>query len=289
MEIIISEPTVEYSEIVPARCSIDGRTGRIDGFRRLKCLWEDRLELIKQLLGSIEAVDEELIVYSPHQFPMDGLERCLARSADWQAYYGGVDKDATQPLEVQQCIASTEWAEVDVNYSTHVDNIREDSTTGIWRRENIRGVAEMMLMPNNDNLAWKDPGEVFVKTEGDEIPGYLIHRIEWTYTRKYPGEPPIGLANLTNYVNSVPITSPTYGQYFDIETLKFITPQFNVERDTKGNVITEMTLAFHYQKEGWNLFPRQVGGLIQFEPIYNLVTGIQVKPFLPYDFSGWII
>lgn len=284
-----NEPTIEYSELEAARFSVDGLTGRVDGFRRLKCAWVNRFTLIQQLLGSVEAVGDNLIVHSPHRFPVKGLEKCIARSVpNCDRYLGGVKKDITQPSTTQTRVAAFEFAQIDINYSTHVDSggISVPENGEIWRRENIRNATELITFPNKEALSWS--ASTYDKVEGGEIPGYLIHRIEWSYTRKIPGNPSTSLFGLGGHVNQYALRSPTYGYYFAPETLQFIGPQFSVDRDIKGKVITETTILFHSQKEGWNNYPHQVGGVITFVPIYDKTTHLQIK--LPYaDFRGWII
>jgi hypothetical protein len=283
--VVATEPAISYSDIGSPEFTFQSAIGRIDGVRHLKCAWANRVELMVQLLGWVEVQGNGLVVYLPQPFPAPGLQACIARSVRVTNYYGGPEADTTQPATIPSTrVAAFELAQLTVNYSTHLDiygqSVRDSGQ--IWRRESIKGSAELTSIPNNGTLSWSNNS--IVPVDGSEIPGYMIHRSEWSYSRKFAGLPPTWLLDYVNYVNASELVSPTFGNVFAPETLKLMAPQFNVETDINGNTMSDVTISFLHQPDGWNMFPYMTeSGIIVPSNVYYKSSGQQVKPFPSTD------
>lgn len=252
---VITTITIPYEDLGDATWSVDNLTGKVNGFRSLKCAWANRDELVRQLLGYMEVVGSNLYVHMPQLFPTSklGSPRCYAQSIGGKGGPGNKIFEDT----VTQHTAIYEFATIGVNYSTH--------TGEIWRRETMRNMAEMVIMPGENRLHWTGGEEC----KESPLPGYIIHGSEWTYSIYQSGDPHHGYEDLVGCCNSSSVRSPTFHRTFTRGTLKFIGATFNVQQDFNGNVMTEYILTFHARKDDWNKFPHEVGGEIIFDYVYN--------------------
>ena len=235
-----------------------------------KVPWAIRWTFVGQLLGAVVAGNPtstgeiNTSFTLPHIYPYNRQMYCQAITR-----MTPYNPDATPSING---IAQYAEALITAHYSSPPGG---DPSTCLWS-ETMTGSAEFMTLPPGDNLWWHapatsgDPGEKMDTTDGL---GLQIRMIEWTYTRK---KAPLNILSKLNflgaagYINSSSMTSKTFQQQFNTNTVLYTGPTLSVDRFSDGSAALQVNMHFLIRKlvyngavVTWNQFPhicQKVGG-----------------------------
>jgi hypothetical protein len=254
--------TVPYEDLGEPKWSVDRVTGQVKATRQLKCAWINKDMLVRELIGFMEVVGNNLYLHNPQPFPTSklGYPYCVVQSTD--VVCGPGNRIGSDKISLHT--ATYENVTVNVTYST------PDINKDIWRRETFRSFGEMVGF-GATNLSFPKVGGKYPGVEEGVI-SRIIYGTEWTYSITQAGLPVSGFSDLVGCCNASSIRSPTFHRTFTRGTLIYIGTTISVTRDYAGNKMTEYTHTFHGRKEDWNKFPHPVAGQIVFDFVYNTKT-----------------
>jgi hypothetical protein len=110
--------------------------------------------------------------------------------------------------------------------------------------------------------------------------------LDWTYSVGHIFAIQSWMLDLVGCCNVAAVKSPTLNRTFAAETVLYNPP--TMSRDvTLGDRTWKLTWKCSVRRQGWNKFPRVVGGVVQFVDMYK-GTDV-VKPYTPGDFSPLIM
>ena len=227
--------------------------------RALKCDWDDRLDLARELLGHVQTVGGQTIYTQPHRYP--DFETAIADSVSIAPF--GRNVSATSGSDP---INDYESAVLGVHYAVPEN---QDPTGQGLVTESIEGAAEFITVPHED-LHWDNGTGALLKA--DEAPGQLIKMLEWVFVLHHVTNIPSEVFDLVGRCNSTAITSVVLGKEFGVETLLYNPPSLRREITTDGVGAWELTFRFTWRPGEWNKFPR--AGKSVMEHIYLSGGGI---------------
>jgi len=294
-----------------------GLDGPTTATRTLKCRWQDRWTLFRQLLGgpllpgcgygnptvaqinakyslSLSGSNQNIVVFPPHQHPY--FPSLFCKSVRMTPETGnGTKGGAASPWIVSipsETIVNFEFAILTVEYAS--PQINPAGGLGSFFTEQISPNTEFLTMANNA-LYWDT--EASVPIDAAEAPATQIKKVQWSVIRrKIPWNglilPLVG--SLQGKVNTDTVTSLLGLTSYAPGSLLFEGATIGTDCLSDGNPAVQLELHFRglllpYSQgggitPGWNTFPHVhgtaagAGNGVTFDPIYN-AAGTQVTPY----------
>ena len=273
---------VVHEEMDESPVTTLNREGFSTTIRKLICAWDDRYDLIKQLLGYVERTREstpDLKVFMPHRNPHVRLGDApdllvnsivVAPKGKLEAAGGSLPKSP---------VASYEKAVLTVNYSGWSSLLYDYLV-----EEKMEPSAEFLTLARH-KYYW-DSGQTEPLAAGAE-PGVIVPASEWRYTIKQIPYIPPGCESLVGKVNTSAVQSIKYGKSFDPETLLFFPPEIEalVHPFRPGYRITYRML---HRPTGWNLFYKPGTNPPTPSMIYD-DSDARVKPYTLAEFDNILV
>lgn len=257
----------------------------VRGTRVLKCAWEDRFKLAKQLFGYIE-VDGDGdasggVIRRPHQFP--GFEAATCRGVRIEPFDSKISQDATKPGEG---VASYTYAKLTVSYESRGwDGGASDDEGGPMFTERLEGSVQFIKVPNR-KLYWSNTADATTGSRDpldvDSTPGLMVRTFDYKVKLSNLSRLPSAVWSLAGGVNSSAVSSTRFAKTFAIGTLLYAPPQVEVTTDPDGRTLYTMDVAFTYNPAGWNKFYKP--GNTEPQPVYD-EGGVEMKFYPEVDFT----
>ena len=218
-----------------------------DGFsatRRLKCAWDDRFRLARQLLGGVNA-------HGVLRFGQPYLGDSAARVSGVRIRpFAASAIDASEGDDQRGAYAE---AELTVQYTTPSAGAGQDTDKLI--EEHVTISKEFLTVPGEE--LFQQPANGNGNGQGEPIgepPGILIPMMAWSYTRRQLLSVPQAAATLIGHVNSATMTSPSLGLSFQPETLLYENISLRRTAGIDETPTWDVTWTLVHRPRGWNIF-----------------------------------
>lgn len=264
--------SIDFEELQGSPTEAFDENRQFTATRRFVVAWEDRLEFVRQMIGS-ESGTAVRIRRLPQRYPH--LTAAYAMSASIEPWSEQlIDGDDDQVAEYTQAI-------VTVVYKIPVfepgDTSEPEAT---YFDESLAGTAEVLTIPNT-GLYWDSSQNEQVGEQ--QAPGKIISHVVWKFSSSRQGSFPAELLTYTGTVNQEAVTSRRLGFTFAAETLLAAPPMLSRQySDTEGTRAWKIEWTFTYNPAGWNVFSKD--GSSAPQAIYD-GTGAAVKVYTPKSFS----
>lgn len=242
-------------------------TSGFEATRRLKCAWADRLDLARELSGSAEWVEDELVVTPAATYP--NFSAASVRSVQI-APFGVISADTVDASQ-----AAYPCAILTVHYATPSSDSSGSSSASpdTLVAESLEPTTEFLTI-SADGLRWGSTSGTALLP--DESPGQQMRGLNWVYTRfRMPVVVPATFS-LVGKVNASSITSTTLGVSFAAETLLYNPPLLKRTTSLAGVSDWQVTYRFSYRPTGWNRFWRS--STSTFDQIFTASGPLTVYP-----------
>jgi len=221
----------------------------------LKCAWDDRFDLISDLLGNSYPY-----LAGWGQPPICNGAGSVPMPTDYEQANQGIDY--THAL-------------VTASYTTKEP---EELYT-----ESIEPIVEFITL-DYKRFRWGSPnGDPLLEAEA---PGRQMRSCNLVRTIKKAASVPASALTLPGHVNDTAYTSTLLGLTFAVETLLFTPAALTRTIDTAGDTAWDMTLKMGYMPQTWNKFFRAKSGT--YEEIYDTQETGAYKSYPLGDFSDWL-
>lgn len=277
--------TVDYKEL-PGSPIVNGSWTDFTATRMLRCLWEDRLTLAKELMGYVQGIARRL----PHQYTAE-----LSGETITGIYALNYRIDRFPKDGLNQTTGSYKYAKLTVDYGAptyDLNNLPGWQETALIS-ESLEPSMEFATV-GHKNLYWDDNTVI----ESPEVPGHLIGSTDWVYTIHQLNSLPVGYLNLVGYVNNANVYSRQLNMTFPVETLLCLAPVMTRETTSTGTGLWAATFKFSLRNhgtfaapKGWNHFPQysKTGASVTWSRVCYDDSG-SIKYVYPLgDFSTIII
>jgi len=223
--------------------------------RTLRCAWEDRHSLAKELLGYVHGT----LLYPPHSY--DGGDGTLSGI---YARECTIRPTLTKGTIADETAYRDQIAELTVVYrastviypGTGPIDIGPGTDTVIVE-ESLEPSVEFLTLPTKDIYIGGTP----VEDTGIATPAKAIQMVDWVYTMYHRWFLPSTFFTMTGKVNSAAVASRTLYDatgapyVFGAETLLCNPPSARREHYSSGVSLWTVTFRFTYRQDGWNKFP----------------------------------
>ena len=252
-----------YTEVAPS----PQETWTEDGFQAIctfKVAWNKRLELALYLLGGYQRVGSATMFRYPHRYPHND-NGAIALRIRCTSYGQALQTDSPKVITYTHAHLAVTYEIPDEDDVVGTDAAGNTTTDRPISVEDIRPSAEFLAAPKA-GLYWGDGGKV----NGDQVPGRLIRRVSWGYTRKDLERIPFSLFELVGGVNNAVIKARVFDKEFPIETVLCGKPEITRRIYADGTKRYDLRLLFTYNADGWNKFLRTPGSDPEY--VYNHPT-----------------
>ena len=274
---------------------------RWEADRILRCAWEDRWALKKQLLGFVEpyiisASGQEIRITAPEPYPYGyGYQPMYCVDAEIVPEVGYPGATRTDTLAWDYAIIRAHYASPQAGNGTF-----EHDVISLYWTENMTPSAQFMTFAHRGQMFWSDGSPI----PPQSAPPFCLKRNKWMVTQqKVPLSIalPSALFTYQGGINSSPISSHVYpGIIFPAKSLLYDGFHVEDDRQSDGSAALKITMEFTAANipgsYGWNSFPRIVPGTpsatLEFQQIYNAKTsGVPIDFYEQHDLRqllGWI-
>lgn len=261
--------TIDYSERPGSPVEELTFSDGIRVIRTLRCAYEDRMTLARQLNGYVESGVLHLAhKYEPRFSDVD-LDYVYCQSVTIDPFEGLSKSGVTNGWY--------KYAKLTVNYGTIDRN--EVGTTYVT--ETLQPASEFLTL---DRTLYWDSGQAEA-VESSQSPGILISMTEWQYTVHGLEIPPAAVIDLPGKVNVATVYSEALDYTFPAGTLLCGNPTMTRQFTTFGTTSWTVTFRFMYRRYGWQFIPRPDGsGGVEFVRLYDS-GGNTVPLYETGDFS----
>lgn len=235
---------------------------------KLKCAYDDRITLVKELLGF--TVGGTIQLAHEFDFGDDPIANIFCRDVQVEPLMGLSGETYTHA-----------WLTV-----TYENRTYDQPETGIvYVTEAIEPASEFLTLPY-EKVYWSDD----VVINAGESPSKLMRMSDWVYTIHYAASIPSWVWTHPGTVNNATVYSRQFDRNFPAETLLCGNPSMAREITSEGTTAWTLTIRFTYKAEGWNKFPRTdktTNKVLKFENIYKATGGADGDLILCYETSNF--
>ena len=241
-----AEITVDYEEMIGSPVEKFDGNKRFSATRRLRCVYQDRLILAKELLGQVSGS----VVRnrrSAARYPHNDKAYCMSVSI---APMAGDSTNIT-PLNDDTRNGTYEYAQLTVEYAVPEFNPGTSSSPQeTFQTETLSPTVEIQTIPGG-TLYWDAAGTDEPISEND-MPGRRIVLINWEFSVEEQDDFPDEIFTLIAKVNASPVVSRRLGKTFAAETLLFSPPRLSRQYTTNSEEAWKIDYTFIYNPLGWN-------------------------------------
>ncbi|MHA2120021.1 MAG: hypothetical protein ACW990_02325 [Promethearchaeota archaeon] len=252
--------------------------------RIVSCAWEDRIQLVREVLGWFDSG----VYHYPDLYDTDINDDVPGLYAD-RVRIVPADEDRVR-------------AKVTIIYKTQDIELGGPGTPsysedGVWITESLDSVTEFLTYDRKGLGFGTGTERVSLDNEDLEPPAALNFMIDWVYTLNHLPTWDIAMFNIVGKVNDAPVYSRALNITFPEETLLCLPPVSEREISWNGTYMWNVTYRFRYKNLGtialpigWNWFPnmkKSDANGIAFNQFTN--EDDEVIPIhTTFDFSGVI-
>lgn len=251
--------TVTYEEIGEPQSPSEnyGEEGGFHAMRYLKCAWGDRHTLARELKGTIDVQDDQLIITLPHAHP--AFEIAFVRNVGISGF-GKPGADSATVLNFEHAIVAAQyktgrWLDIPGD---------GEGEENVLVEETLDAGGEY-LTRSNRKLYWD--AEKASQVSEDEAPQIFVQLATWRYTIMQIPCFPTGFFDLIGKVNQAAVKSQTLGITFAAETLLMEPAQPSRLITNSGAQAWKLPIALTYRPKGWNKFYK--AGEIEPQSLFN--------------------
>lgn len=243
--------------------------------RKLRCPWDDRFTLARDLMGFSFASGEDVIYRLPHLYP--GTNNTTARTVRVAPFHDSLVAD-----DPEGRIARYDHAELTVQYESGAGG-DGGQTPGVevFIEEDFSSESEYLVFERT--VALDDSG-----SGGEQLERTLVTRLvtllNWRVTQRIVPFIPQAALLLAGHANEAPVVARTTGIVFPAETLLYNGFQSRRNTLSDGTVTLDLAYDFAYKPTGWNNF--WVPGLDDEQPMFD-DNGTPLKRVKLGDFT-WL-
>lgn len=245
--------TIDYEER-PGSPMVNANWSNFTATRILRCAWEDRHTLAKELIGYLK---NPSVRYLPHQYEAE-----LSNETIVGLYALNVRIEPFPREGLNQTTGSYKYAKLTVDYGVpeyDLDNLPfTPFTNTVLVSESLEPAAEFGTMTHK-NLYWEDNTAI----ESTEVPGYLMPSADWVYTIHQLDAIPDAYFTHIGSVNNATVFSRQLNRSFATGCLLCRSPILSREISSLGNGLWKCSFRFSYRNngtfaspKGWNYFPQ---------------------------------
>lgn len=283
IETVEANLTVAHEELVP---SPDERYDdeSFSATRNLKCAWDKRHELARQLRGWIEGEWPNFVRHLPHRYA--DVPAAFVRSIGLE----GHAKSSAEGSDTQRISYADGYAELSVGYNTKGQG--EGGAAGdnpiVLVTEALEPAAEFVAVSGTALGFVAPPGEPDSEPAEDMDVTILARAIEWVYTIHQLTTLPTSFLSLTGFVNNSQVVSHSLNFTFDPEVLLYKGASPRRIITTEGKEAWEVTLRFVARRFGWNRYWKPGSGKDdEPQPVYT--ANGQYKPYPSANFVNELV
>jgi len=228
--------TVDYHEVDGSPRESVGYDRPFAAQRTLRCAWEDRLELYKQLQGSYLDTDTGEWI-RPSAYPWrDSCRVVRVSMAPWTNVTGESVSESNA--------AVYEYAILTVDYATTSAGFTPEGTQTLVEHSLTAG-AEFITRPAEGAIWWHAENDA---VQTDEAPGVLTGTVQWAVVVHEVQVVPVTVYSLVGHVNQADIAAaylPENAGFVALkETLRYDGPSVDPEITADGDYRWRVTLKF---------------------------------------------
>lgn len=250
--------------------------------RTLICAWSDRVQLARDLVGTMTVVASMQYIYrlpAPHP----DIPGIVAMKVDIEGF--GVPDDQTYN---DTKVIEHSKARLTVTYGLppFTEGGGDDDPSAQIGDERIGSEINFLQLPGEKvywDAAQEDP------LDNVDAPTILQVVDNWDVTLKDMPEVPPDLWSLKGKVNDAPVTSTRWNKTFEAETLLIADANLSTKIVAEGRRTYDVQIRFSYRPTGWNKFFRRGGDpsdpATAYKAIYN-GAGAVLKPYPVADLSS---
>ncbi len=219
---------------------------------KLYCVWDDRIALASELLGSVTANTVNL----PEEYTV-GTEfsTIYAKTVDIEGI--GFDKTLLQFTK----------AALTVTYGKLDYEVTNNPIGPYYVSESLEPAAEFITL-SKDKLYWSN--DQTSPLTDIEAPAKVIRMVDWVYTIHGKTRVPDWVWTHIGKINDSSVTSSTLNRTFAERTLLCGNPSLERNWDTDGTPRWQVTTRLTYRPDTWNKFPRaSANGTLSMSSIYD--------------------
>lgn len=235
------------------------RDGRFRATRRLKCAWDDRVQIML-------ALGENPGWLYPYP---DGPQNALVRDIK-PVGHGEHSLDEGGLASYSECILLIEH-----------DTEGPQFSGGVLLKEWFRPMA-MHLPMDHRRFMW-DAAEGGTHIEQYEAPTFIYYGMEYVVTYYRRPQVPANIAAYLGTCNANAVTASTLAVTFPAQTLLYRPPHIETTVRSNGTMTYDITWRYAYHAAGWNTFWRRGANPAAFENLYYAGVG----QYIQYPVVAW--